>query len=166
MANALRARQTLADVLAGARGSRGKADRQAPIATLGPRAPDRRLYRQSAGSGSQCVVEARSGPLMGRYRQRRLSSPRGRRGADSEAPADRQAIAAMLAHLRRWERLDAGSGTPQTHVVTFRGARSLASRRRSTRLASSLASILRRCTRFATQRRHGRSPRDGRPDGR
>jgi integrase len=29
----------------------------------------------------------------------------------------------LLAHLRRWKRLDAAQGRPQTHVVTFRGAK-------------------------------------------
>ena len=29
----------------------------------------------------------------------------------------------LLAHLRRWERLDAAQARPQTHVVTFRGAK-------------------------------------------
>jgi hypothetical protein len=69
----------------------------------------------------------------------------------------------LLAHLRRWERLDAAQARPQTYVVTFRGAtRSPASRQRSTRLASSLSSILRRCTHCATLARHGKLPRAGR----
>ena len=57
--DAQRGRQAPLDVLAGARSSRGQADRQAPTASLGPRAPDRRLYRQSAGSRLECVVAPR-----------------------------------------------------------------------------------------------------------
>jgi integrase len=50
------------------------------------------------------------------------------RHADGEAQtAKRQPTVRLsprlLAHLRRWKRLDAAQGRPQTHVVTFRGAR-------------------------------------------
>jgi integrase len=89
------------------------------------------------------------------------------RHADGEAQTNKRQPTVrlsprLLAHLRRWERLDAALARPPTYVVTFRGAKLPASRRRSTRLASSLGLILRRCTLCATQRRHGKSPRAGR----
>jgi integrase len=46
----------------------------------------------------------------------------------------------LLAHLRRWERLDAAKATPQSYVVTFRGAK-VASLKTALHTACKLAKI-------------------------
>jgi integrase len=46
----------------------------------------------------------------------------------------------LLAHLRRWKRLDAAQARPQTHVVTFRGGK-VASLKTALRTACRLAGI-------------------------
>jgi integrase len=46
----------------------------------------------------------------------------------------------LLAHLRRWKRLDAAQGRPQTHVITFRGAK-VASLKTALNTACKLAGV-------------------------
>ena len=153
MAYARRGCAALVDVLAQSRGSRGEADRQAPVAPLGPRAADRRLHRQSARRDTQRFMAARAGPVVGGYHQRRLSSARGRRRRVDQAPADRQAHRRDCSHTCAVGSASTAAGRPS--LSSIKVTRFSASRRRSTRPAGWLASTQSRPTRCATPQRPG-----------